>query len=182
MFDAAARTWTFDLTFAVQAWTEGTDGDVLPNQGIMLRPVGAPNLAYGDPDFSTNWQVSLADSTATDLALRPRVRYETVSDETGAVIDPGGFVDLPTSLVDDGGLDSGLIGGVPSDGGGSGGDLVRPPKPRVHRPQQRFDSGVALVPVTAGADRHLPFRPIAYRHAGGAAPPPRRTHTPGAET
>ena len=25
----------------------------------MLRPVGAPNLAYGDPDLSTNWIVSL---------------------------------------------------------------------------------------------------------------------------
>ena len=66
-----AGTWVFDLTFAAQAWTEGVDGEVLANQGIMLRPLGAPNFAYGDPDFSTNWVVSLADSTATDAEPAP---------------------------------------------------------------------------------------------------------------
>jgi hypothetical protein len=174
VFDAASRTWTFDLTFAVQAWTEGTDGDVLPNQGIMLRPVGAPNLAYGDPDFSTNWQVSLADSTAMDIALRPRVRYETVSDETGAVIDPGGFVDLPTSLVDDGGLDSGLIGGAPSGGGSGedGGGTV--PKPRVIARTSASTPGWLwfLLPLALIAtflfDQSLIATPAALRRRPGA--------------
>lgn len=78
VYDAAAGTYTFDLTFAAQAWTTGTDGKKLENQGILLRPLGAPNFAYGDPDVSTNWIVSLADSTATTAGLRPAVRYTTV--------------------------------------------------------------------------------------------------------
>lgn len=55
VFDAEAETWSFDLTFAAQAWADG----ILENRGVLLRPVGAPNLAFGDPDTSTNAQVSL---------------------------------------------------------------------------------------------------------------------------
>jgi hypothetical protein len=77
VYDAAAGTWTFDLTFAAQAWTEAeAGGSPLPNEGIVLRPLGAPNLAYGDPDLSTNWVVSLADATAAE-AERPVIRYST---------------------------------------------------------------------------------------------------------
>lgn len=144
VFDEANRTWTFDLTFAVQAWTEGVDGEALPNQGIMLRPVGAPNLAYGDPDFSTNWQVSLADSTNADTNLRPLVRYETVVDDSELVVDPGGSVDFTEDGLDDaggdlGGFDDGSVGGglgtgTGTDAGGSGdggGATIDVPKPRV---------------------------------------------------
>lgn len=88
-YDEAAGTWTFDLTFAAQAWTEGAPGESpLPNEGILLRPVGAPNLAYGDPDLSTNWVVSLADSSAAE-PLRPLIRYSTVAvDAPAAVATP----------------------------------------------------------------------------------------------
>jgi hypothetical protein len=78
VYDPEAGTWTFDLTFAAQAWTEGapgTDGP-LPNEGILLRPLGAPNLAYGDPDLSTNWVVSFGDGEAGE-ATRPLIRYST---------------------------------------------------------------------------------------------------------
>lgn len=126
VFNAANGTVTFDITFAVQAWTEGVDGKEFPNQGILLRPIGAPNLAYGDPDFSTNWVVSLADSTNADETLRPRVRYETVTDDGDLVIDPGGEVDLPDSSVDDSGVDFGTDDGGsalgPDDGASLGGD------------------------------------------------------------
>jgi hypothetical protein len=88
--DAAAGTWTFDLTFAVQAWTEGApNGEPLGNEGIVLRPVGAPNLAYGDPDVSTNWVVSLVDGSAAEGA--PLIRYSTV--ELGAPIDDSPTID-----------------------------------------------------------------------------------------
>jgi hypothetical protein len=77
-FDAASSTWIFDLTFAAQAWTTGKPGgDRLPNEGILLRPLGAPNVAYGDPDLSTNFLVSLADFEAAE-DLRPRLRYTTI--------------------------------------------------------------------------------------------------------
>lgn len=48
-------TWSFDLSSAAKAWSDGT----LQNHGILLRPTGAPNLAFGDPDTSTNAQVVL---------------------------------------------------------------------------------------------------------------------------
>jgi hypothetical protein len=120
VFNDKDGTVTFDITFAVQAWTQGVDGKEFPNQGIMFRPIGAPNLAYGDPDFSTNWVVSLADSTNRAASLRPRVRYETVSDETDAVIDPGGEVDLPGASVDDSTVDFGTDDGTSTGTAGSG--------------------------------------------------------------
>jgi hypothetical protein len=52
--DATAKTWTFDISPIVQAWVDGE-----PNEGIYLGPLGAQNVAYGDPDPSTNFQVSL---------------------------------------------------------------------------------------------------------------------------
>jgi hypothetical protein len=102
--DAEAGTWTFDLTFAVQAWTEGSSGgEPLGNEGIVLRPVGAPNLAYGDPDLSTNWVVSLVDDMAS--ANAPLIRYSTVAlaPDTGAPpavepFDPGSFGEASPSF------------------------------------------------------------------------------------
>jgi len=78
VYDPAAGTWSFDLTFAVQAWTEGAPGEdgPLANEGILFRPLGAPNLAYGDADLSTNWTVSFGDGEAGE-ATRPVVRYTT---------------------------------------------------------------------------------------------------------
>lgn len=52
-------TWSFDLTTTANAWTDGT----IKNHGLLLRPSGAPNLAFGDPDTSTNGQVVLDVST-----------------------------------------------------------------------------------------------------------------------
>jgi hypothetical protein len=76
-YDPAARTFTFDLTFAAQAWLEGKDGQPFANEGIVLRPLGAPNLAYGDPDLSTNWLVSLGTGSNANGAT-PVLRYSTV--------------------------------------------------------------------------------------------------------
>lgn len=66
--DATAGTWTFDLSLLAQAWL---DGDT-PNEGVYLGPIGAENLAFGDPDTSTNWQISLGGG-ASDTP--PKLRY-----------------------------------------------------------------------------------------------------------
>lgn len=66
-FDEDAGTWTFNLTSAAKAWEDGT----LKNHGIMLRPTGAPNLAFGDPDTSTNAQVVL------DISEAPKATYSS---------------------------------------------------------------------------------------------------------
>jgi hypothetical protein len=63
-------TWRLDLTFAVQSWVNGDE----PNHGLSLRPLPAITLDYGDPDISTNFQVSLAGSEGPE-ELRPQVSY-----------------------------------------------------------------------------------------------------------
>jgi hypothetical protein len=117
-YDPAAGTWTFDLSFAAQAWTTGIDGaKPIANEGILLRPAGAPNLAYGDPDLSTNWVVSLADASAAQ-GLKPVIRYSTVPDDTaggGDAVLPDGSFELPSFDGGSGGLD---LGGSPVGGGG----------------------------------------------------------------
>ncbi len=174
-FNAEAETWTFDLTFAAQAWTEGVDGKVLANQGILMRPLGAPNFAYGDPDFSTNWVVSLADSTAADVSLRPRIRYTTVSDDTGAVIDPGGLVDLPA--FDDSGspvdLGSGSVSPSLGSGGGRGRTALPGTTTRIARSRGSTPGWVWLaLPLGLAAaymfDRSLTAVPAAMRRRPGA--------------
>lgn len=62
-FDDESLTWSFDLTFAAMAWSEGT----LENHGLFLRPIGGANLAFGDPDTSQNAQVVL-DTTQAVVA------------------------------------------------------------------------------------------------------------------
>jgi len=66
-FDEKTQSWSFDLTFAAQAWADGT----LDDNGVLLRPTGAPNLAFGDPDTSTNAQVVL------DIARAPTATFST---------------------------------------------------------------------------------------------------------
>ncbi|HEX7169081.1 MAG TPA: hypothetical protein VF230_19035 [Acidimicrobiales bacterium] len=133
VFDLDTMTWTFDLSLLAQAWLDGTT----PNEGVYLGPLGAENLAFGDADTSTNWQVSLYGKGAEAAEDRPKIRYafsEGFGDDLGGggdLGDLGGeltlddaevFEDtiLPSSdvfpsLVDD----STLVGGDPVDGGGT---------------------------------------------------------------
>jgi hypothetical protein len=62
-FDPDALTWTLDLRFAARAWASGE----VENHGLLLRPIGVQNLAFGDPDPLTNAQVTLDLASATGL-------------------------------------------------------------------------------------------------------------------
>ena len=172
-FDPAAGTWTFDITFAVQAWTEGVEGgQPLANEGIMLRPVGAPNLAYGDPDLSTNWVVSLADSTAGNPALRPSIRYTTVTDDDGLVTDPDTSLDFPTDPVGGGDVDLGPLPTDPGDGAVAMPDTD--PRPVATRGSEAHTPGwvwLALPLGLVGAylfEQSLRATPAAIRRRPGA--------------
>ena len=92
-----AGTWTFDIAPIVQAWVNGA-----PNEGIYLGPLGAQNVAYGDPDPSTNFQISLKTAPAAD-GTGPR-----------AIVATG---EKPPELTDLGVTDSGVLGETLSDGG-----------------------------------------------------------------
>lgn len=129
VFDPATATWTFDLTFAVQAWSTGSsDGVVLPNEGIILRPVGAPNVAYGDPDLSTNFIVSLGDAEAPE-GKRPMVRYSTVPAATPTTARPSTPASSPR----------------PAPSGSGGGITPRPTPAVTTAPRATTASG----PITA---------------------------------
>lgn len=65
VYDEATATWSFDLTIAAKAWADGT----LEHHGLLLRPTGSENLAFGDPDTSTNAQVVL------DVSEAPRATF-----------------------------------------------------------------------------------------------------------
>lgn len=66
--------WVFDLSFAANAWAT----ERIANNGILLRPVVPPNLAYGDPDLSTWDQVTFHSAASTDKAEeKPRFVFET---------------------------------------------------------------------------------------------------------
>ena len=106
--DPDAGTWTFDLSLLAQAWL---DGDA-PNEGVYLGPLGAENLAFGDPDTSTNWQVSLGGA-ATDTP--PQLVY-AFSEGFG---DDATFEDISEELtLEDAELDSDIVASVDTFSGG----------------------------------------------------------------
>jgi hypothetical protein len=139
IYDATAKTWTFDLSLLAQAWLDGTT----PNEGVYLGPIGAENLAFGDQDTSTNWQVSVAASDATDAATRPRLRYdftEGFTDAGGTFADVYNVPTADTTSADAGVVPTTDLFSVPVDdtaltGGAatrtSTGGLVAAPRPAL---------------------------------------------------
>lgn len=116
LYDEDEQLWRFDLTFAAQAWA---DGD-LDNHGLLLSPSGAPNLAFGDPDSSTNAQVVL---DITEAALLVETMDATPppppdsSEGSGNAGPPAGG----------NGTTGGGSGSAPSGGSSSGGGSSLPP-------------------------------------------------------
>jgi hypothetical protein len=118
--DTATGTWTFDIAPIVQAWVDGA-----PNEGIYFGPLGAQNVAYGDPDPSTNFVVSLV--ATSDPAQGPKAVVATGE-------KPPELVDLSpgSALGDSLGSDSGIVDNVSAfsaplsdvSTGGSGGSEV----------------------------------------------------------
>ncbi|WP_052667403.1 hypothetical protein [Nitriliruptor alkaliphilus] len=78
VYDEDADEWRVDLAFTAQAWADGE----LENHGVLLRPIGAPNLAFGDADTTTNAQLVLDLEDVTAVV------------ETAEAFDPGDFGDF----------------------------------------------------------------------------------------
>lgn len=102
-FDEQQLTWTFDLRFAARAWATGE----IDNHGVLLRPIGVQNLAFGDPDPTTSAQITLdLTSSASALAtqplpppLAPPVPAEPPTLAGGTGLQPGDPVPLGPPLV-----------------------------------------------------------------------------------
>ncbi|MEX1177588.1 MAG: hypothetical protein WEB09_03920 [Nitriliruptor sp.] len=107
VYDEAAGTWSVDLAFTAQAWAEGE----IENHGVLLRPTGAPNLAFGDGDTSTTAQVALALEGVTstietaegfdpgDFSAGDDAGFDATAGEAG--FEDGGFADAPDLAVGD---------------------------------------------------------------------------------
>lgn len=121
-------TWLVDLTFAAQAWTSGE----LPNHGILIRPTGAPNVAYGDPDPTTHAQVTFTQEILAASETQPEPEPAAPFDDSGS------FGGGESSGVDSGGFsaDNGGFSSAPSGGSGDGG----------------FSSDPFSAPATGGVD------------------------------
>jgi hypothetical protein len=96
--------WSFDLTFAAAAWASGE----VQNHGVLLRPSGAPNLAFGDPDTSTSAQLVL-DLTDVRASMETaesfdEMGFDEMGFEEGATFEEAGFDD---DGFDAGGFDDG---------------------------------------------------------------------------
>lgn len=85
--------WVFDLTFAAQAWYAG---DIKEN-GILLRPGAADNLAYGDPEPTYSKQVTFANVVEAAVTSSepppppPPFTAPTFDSGSSGSFDTGGF-------------------------------------------------------------------------------------------
>lgn len=112
--------WIVDLTFTVQAWQDGS----LENHGILLRPTGAPNLAYGDPDATTNAQVTFSPEVMAASETAPAPEPPPAFDDSASASGDAGVSSGGSS--GSGGTSSG--GGFSSSpSGGVSGDPFSPP-------------------------------------------------------
>lgn len=93
--DGGDTYWVFDLTLTANAWLEGD----IANEGILIRPIGAPNLAYGDPDLSTSQQVTFEgepeEGDAEAQAVAPAAVLTTSEKSDPVVL--GGTTQPPSS-------------------------------------------------------------------------------------
>jgi hypothetical protein len=126
-FDAETERWSFDLTFAAEAWSSGE----LDNHGVLIRPTGGPNLAFGDPDTSTNAQIVLGteDVTVAMDTAEPPPPAEPLGDEAGLPAGGEDFDDQPAdsmSFEEDGGGFDDAAGGDAGAGMGEAPDVDGP--------------------------------------------------------
>lgn len=154
VYDAKTATWSFDLTYALNAWAAGD----LENHGVLIRPGAAANLAFGDEDTSTNAQVVLeAETVEGELATSPAPApiqpftpppppaSTDVAGTTGPTFTPG----TPGTP----GVTTTVGGGIPTGGFAPGPDVAppatTPPPAQVAPPAQPLAAAPAgAVPAT----------------------------------
>jgi hypothetical protein len=120
MFDEDTERWSFDLTFAAEAWNSGE----IENHGVVVRPTGGPNLAFGDPDTSTNAQIVLGlDDVTVAMDTAEPAPEAAPLDDAPSLDDDGDFGEEPADGMDfeeeSGGFDEG--GDAGADMGGDSG-------------------------------------------------------------
>ena len=127
---------TFDLTFAAQEYFNPEPFFPVDwSNGLLIRPLAAQNLAYGDADYTTNYYAYLEDITANP----PQVSYDEVDAPAPVPTIPpndssGGSSGSGSSSGGSGGSSGssggrGSSSGSGSSGSSSGGSTSRPSSP-----------------------------------------------------
>lgn len=141
-------TWRFDLSFAAQEWLGGD----LTNEGLYLGPLTAPTLDYGDPDPSTNFQISFAGADA-DPEDQPKIAYSF----TEASDTLGGTARDDTSVEGD--RTAAQRGQEPAEPTARAADPrvgdTGPAQPQPQQPEQREE---AMEPSALTGDPSIPPR------------------------
>lgn len=121
---------TFDMTFAAN---DSLPGGFVPGwEGVLVRPLAAANVAYGDPDFTTNYIAYVADpalappTVTAPVVDGPPPAQPVMGGTTGGDSDTGGSggsgADVAGSTSGGGGSSSGR----PASTGGSAGRPTTP--------------------------------------------------------
>lgn len=76
------EAWAFDITAAVIAWLDDDLEFGRDNHGVLIMPAPVEALAYGDPDYTTNFLGAFTE--ADDVAIR-FATTETVGDAENEV-------------------------------------------------------------------------------------------------
>jgi hypothetical protein len=142
--DGGDGQWVVDLTFAAQAWLSGE----LENNGILIRPTGAPNLAYGDPDATTNAQVTFTEEILAAFTTEPAPDDSAFGFDGGTDGGNGGDAD---GFSSDSGDFSADEGGFSSPSGGSD-DGFSSSDPFSSPAEVARDDGEEAPEVAAGDD------------------------------
>lgn len=166
---------TFDLSFAANDHYAG----VIDLHGVLLRPLFPANLAYGDPDFSTNFILYFAGPDAEDPEIRPAYAF---SDRPAPQPPPplegpaGGLVGGATGGSGLAPAPGGGLGGLGGLGGGvtSGAPALAPPDAPggadVATPEAVPDQGQEEVAIAEGPVAPIPeFAPIAQEQPASSA-------------
>lgn len=99
--DDEGETWAFDITAALSGWMEDDPEFGLENHGVLILPGPTTPLAYGDPDYTTNFLGAFAAPEEAEI------RFATMEALGGDVDD-----DLAAEGgVDDDGFDDGFDDG-----------------------------------------------------------------------
>ncbi len=151
-------TWTFDLSLAAQAWNDGS----LKQNGVLLRPQQAPNLAYGDPDPSYNKQVTFEGTVKVAMT-------------TSEASEPVTFDDTSTGTTGSSAGSSsstGTMSGLSSGSAPSGGDQAFSAPMQLTPEEQAAAPQVAAPAPASGSGTPVAMQQSAPPMAQAAAPGP----------
>jgi hypothetical protein len=134
--DAEGEAWAFDITAAVSGWLEDDPEFGLENHGVLILPGPTTPLAYGDPDYTTNFLGAFAEPQEAEIRFATTEAFD------------GGFAD-ETAI--EGGVDD-----ESADEGVAEGGFDPAPQPDTAQPLDTSEERSAEAPDVADESERQP--------------------------